>query len=110
MTTSGRTENKEMLNALFSRLVTEHGPDIGTRAFRAVIEELGGLQIRIPSVLDLEREERDRRVRQLFDGFNTMELAIRFGLSTRQIRRIVRTQPVITRDEKGGLHERTAIR
>ena len=100
MTTSGRTENKEMLNALFSRLVTEHGPDIGTRAFRAVIEELGGLQIRIPSVLDLEREERDRRVRQLFDGFNTMELGIRFGISARHVRRIVRSQSAISQNKE----------
>ena len=58
------------------------------------ILELGGLRISFPDLADLladlQREERDRRIRLLADkGIGFIELGIRFSLSETQIRRIV---------------------
>lgn len=49
----------------------------------------GGQQMTIPDPQDLWREERDRQISNRFTGANHQELAILFGISVTQIRRIV---------------------
>nr|MBC8362606.1 hypothetical protein [Candidatus Desulfatibia profunda] len=56
---------------------------------RGLFEELGGIRITIPTIKELELEERNRRIRNQFTGHNHNELALRWGMSVRQIRRIV---------------------
>lgn len=78
-----------LLNQCESRLCSEFGLESGRAIMLVIIEELGGFRITVPTKDELDREMRDRRIRTLFDGFNTSELGQRFGLSSRQIRRIV---------------------
>lgn len=70
----------------------EYGPASGESIFRVMIEELGGLRVIVPTLKGLEIEERDRRIVALFDGQNHVELAERFRLSCRQVRRIIQAQ------------------
>lgn len=56
---------------------------------RKKLREFSGLLIYLPSTTSVERDARDARLRALFDGANYRELAARFRLSIRQIRRIV---------------------
>ena len=61
---------------------------------RAVCDELHPLgRIAVPSAAHIDAaqnlRDRDRRIRETFDGHNHLALAMRFQLSTRQIRRIV---------------------
>ena len=61
---------------------------------RAVCDELHPRgRIAVPSATDIDAAEavgdRNRRIRTAFDGRNHLALALRFHLSTRQIRRIV---------------------
>jgi Mor family transcriptional regulator len=64
----------------------------GLAILRAVYEELGGLRITIPTIRCLKKTERVRRIRNAFNGVNHQELAIRWGMSIRQVRRIVNHQ------------------
>lgn len=89
---SNRSENREALDGLFHRLYSEFGRASGEAIIRSIVEELGGLRVSIPDINDLYREERDRRICASFTGDNYEELAIRNGLSWRQIRRIIESE------------------
>jgi Mor family transcriptional regulator len=84
-----RSDNREALEQLAQRLVSEYGETSGLAILHAVYEELGGLRITIPTIRCLEKTERIRRIRNTFNGVNHQELAIRWGMSVRQVRRIV---------------------
>jgi Mor family transcriptional regulator len=90
-----KSDNREALNGLYHRFCTDFGEASGLVIIRAITEELGGLRVSIPDLQDLQREERDRRIRALFNGNNYSELAERFTnsrgdrLSVRQIRNII---------------------
>lgn len=84
-----RAENREVLEQFFSRLCFEFGDQQARAVFQVLVEEVGGMRLTVPSLRDLERSERDRRIRKEFTGFNHQELALRFGLSVSQIRRVV---------------------
>ena len=49
----------------------------------------GGQQMTIPDPLDVRREERDMHIRKKFTGTNHSDLAILYGISVTQVRRIV---------------------
>ena len=84
-----RSENRELLCQCEDRLCLEFGVESGRSIMMVIIEELGGFRITVPTKEELERENRDRRIRTMFNGANTAELGQRFRLSPRQIRRIV---------------------
>ncbi len=84
-----RSENREMLDQFASRICTEFGLESGRAIMRALFEDLGGFRITVPTLDDLEREARDQRIKILFNGANIGALSERFGLSPRQVRRIV---------------------
>ncbi len=85
-----RTETREALEVCARRLVMNLCPHAsGNDVLRVMYEELGGMRITVPTIRDLEIEARDKRVRLKFRGDNHNELAERFGLSVRHVRRIV---------------------
>jgi Mor family transcriptional regulator len=85
-----RTENHEALQALFERLCSDLGESSGKIIIKTIIQELGGLRVCFPDFEELYRDDRNRRIRNLFNGRNYNELAIMFGLHVRQIRRITK--------------------
>lgn len=94
-----KSDNREALNGLFSRLCTDYGESSGMAIIKTIVEELGGLRVSIPNFDDLNREDRDRRIRNLFTGNNYNELAERFGLSVRQVRYIIDEHRGVKRGE-----------
>ncbi len=85
-----RTETREALELCARRLVMNLCPNAsGNDVLRVMYEELGGMRITVPTIRELEIEARDRRVRLKFRGDNHKQLAEQFGLSVRQVRRIV---------------------
>ena len=76
---------------LFGSLVVVFGRGLAEKIIKHLVDQTGGFRIRIPNHEELSQLERNRRIRTLHDaGTNYEQLADRFGLSTRQIRRIVR--------------------
>lgn len=84
-----RAENSEAIQGLFRRLCSHFGDSSGQAIIRVIIEELGGMRVTIPSHKDIYREERNRKICNLFNGANHKELAIIFDLTVGQIRKIV---------------------
>lgn len=84
-----RAENRELLTRFEARVHEELGVDHARVVMMLLIDELGGLRITVPTMDEVERARRDKKIRTLFRGDNTAELGVRFDLSSRQIRRIV---------------------
>lgn len=82
-------EGRDVIQSFGSRMVAEYGESTGEAIVRALHEEAGGMRIRVPTISDLERKQRDDRIRLLFNGCNHQELALRFGLTDTHIRRIL---------------------
>ncbi|GAB4567298.1 MAG: hypothetical protein Tsb0017_27780 [Geothermobacteraceae bacterium] len=82
-------EGSESIQRFIHRMVSEFGEPVATSIARALCEEIGGQRISMPSLSTLERLERNRQIRQAFNGRNYRELALQYGLDERQIRRIV---------------------
>ena len=82
-------EGRDAIQSFGSRMVAEYGRSTGEAIVRALHEEAGGMRIRVPALSDLVRQQRDDRIRKLFNGANHQELAIRFGLTDTHIRRIL---------------------
>jgi len=74
---------------MFERAYEQFGNEGGEAVIRFIIQELGGLRVRVPDFDALYRKDRDRRIREEFTGSNHAELAIRWGIKKRQVRRIV---------------------
>lgn len=72
---------------------TEIDPKIGDILSKVIknnsCEKLGGMRVTLPTLKDIYREERDQKIRNLFNGANHQELAIIFDLTVGRIRRIV---------------------
>lgn len=62
---------------------------LGLEVYLTLTELCGGTSLYIPKRESLEREGRDRAIRAGFTGGNLRELAAAFGLSERQIRKIL---------------------
>ena len=83
-----RGENQEVISELFDRLHAEFGafaPDI----IKMLINVLGGTRLTFPDFDYLYRQERNRRIRNEFTGGNHEELAIRYRVSRKHVRRIL---------------------
>ena len=83
------SETWEALTGLADRLRVSFGAETGAAVMRIVYEELGGLRITVPTITQLFVVERNQKIKRQFTGSNHEELAILWGLSVRQVRRIV---------------------
>jgi len=84
-----KSENRDALNEWFKCLLTDFGEASGMTVIKSFINCLGGLRINVPDMDDMQRKERDRKIRNLFTGTNYNELSLRFGLTARQVRNIL---------------------
>jgi Mor family transcriptional regulator len=82
-------EGRDAIQAFGNRMVSEYGQATGEAIVRALYEEAGGMRLRVPTLSDLERQQRDDRIRILFNGRNHQELAARFGITDTHVRRIL---------------------
>ncbi|MFA5352927.1 MAG: Mor transcription activator family protein [Thermodesulfovibrionales bacterium] len=85
-------ENREAVWRLFRRLCNEMGAESGEKVIKLIVEELGGLRVNIPSLHDLYRLERDRKILAMNRGTNHKEIAIIFNISVQQVRRVIRNR------------------
>lgn len=86
-----KTECWEKLEKLFNRFVDEYGEYRAKRIFKTIMRELGADRITI-SFSYYDRKFRDQQIRDSFYGGNYEELAIRFKLTKKQVRRIVHSE------------------
>jgi Mor family transcriptional regulator len=84
-----RAENREAVQTLFRRLCSDFGHSSGKAIIRVIVEELGGMRITVPGFKDIYREERKRKICNLFNGANHKELAIMFDLTEGSRKEIV---------------------
>ena len=83
------TETCDALKDCADRMKYEFGPQLGIKIMRVLYEQLGGLRMTIPTIAEIDRHHRNQRIRTQFTGFNHCELAEIWGMSVRQIRRVV---------------------
>lgn len=86
----GDREAQQHIWRLRERLHREFEAPIVIRFFQVLAEELGGVRLTMPDLEEHYRWERNRRMRNEFNGVNVVELAIKYRLQARQVRRIVR--------------------
>lgn len=67
----------------------ERVEDLTEELVRRYVQRLGGVQVYVPIERSLRRERLAREIRASFDGRNARELAQRFGVSLRQVQRVV---------------------
>lgn len=84
--TGGRNENLKFISCLYCRLNKEFGDASGKAIMQKFIQELKSMRISFPDLQDLAREDRDRRIKEAHGGIT--EIALRFGMSEKQIGRI----------------------
>ena len=63
--------------------------DLTEELVRRYVQRLGGLNVYVRNERVRERERVAQEIRASFDGCNVRELACKFGLSVRQIQRIL---------------------
>ncbi len=88
-----RGENLTTIEDLFSQLHVEFGA-MAPKIIKTLIMVLGRTRITFPDFEYLYRAERNRRIKAEFRGANHEDLAIRYGLKVRQIRRILNRDEV----------------
>lgn len=67
----------------------ERVEDLTEELVRRYVQRLGGLNVYVRNERVRERERVAQEIRASFDGCNARELAGRFGLSVRQVQRIL---------------------
>jgi Mor family transcriptional regulator len=82
-------ENDKAIQAFFNQLCSDFGHASGEAIMRLFINMLGGMRITVPTIKEINRKERDQKIRNMFHGDNHRELAKVFDLTEGQIRRIV---------------------
>ena len=80
---------RDALQRWMNRMHKDLGDKSGQAIVKSFLEECGGCRLRVPDLYDLYRLDRDRIIKNKFNGTNHEELAICFSLTVRQIRRIV---------------------
>ncbi|MBE0426363.1 MAG: hypothetical protein IBX72_06920 [Nitrospirae bacterium] len=97
-------ETAEVLLTLYTNLSERFSEASAKEIMRKFIMELKGRRIAFPSWKNLSREERNRKIRNMFTGSNYKELAIMFGLSRAQVWRVInREQPWFIHDVQTSL-------
>jgi Mor family transcriptional regulator len=82
-------DNAEALLVLYAYLCELFGQSSGEAIMRKFLMELKNCRISFPDYEDLYREERNRKIKSMFNGSNYKELATRFNLAESWIWRIV---------------------
>jgi Mor family transcriptional regulator len=85
-----RSDNTEVVAQLFDRLHGEFGR-LAPQIIQVIAEMVGRTRVTFPGLDDLYRSERNKRIRNEFIGTNYEELAIKYRLRVRQVRRIIRS-------------------
>lgn len=85
-----RSEHTEAVQELFRRLQGEFG-NMAPQIIKVMVDVVGGYRITFPDLQDLYRMERNRCIRSEFTGCNHQELAFKYRLKVKQVRRIVQT-------------------
>ena len=75
----------DMLDGVLYRQIAEA---IGTENFVKLAEVVGGATIYIPKPESITRPVRDARIKEEFNGYNHPELARKYGVTERWVRRI----------------------
>lgn len=65
---------------------------VGLAAVKKLLTVFGGESIYFPKPESVIRAGRDRRIYKEFNGFNLRALAVKYNLTTRQIRVIIKEQ------------------
>lgn len=63
---------------------------VGMDGFVGLVQTCGGAYVYIPKRDNLVRPIRNRNIRNEFNGHNFKELAVKYGLTTMQIRNIIK--------------------
>ena len=87
-----QNESWDALTELADRYRVSFGEETGARIMTILFEVLGGLRVTIPTITQVEIQERNRQIRNKFTGQNYESLAASWGLSVRQVRRIIHGQ------------------
>ena len=87
-----KSESWDVLTQLADRFRVHFGENAGAQIMTIIYQELGGLRVTIPTITQIAIQERNRRIRAKFTGYNHETLAASWGLSVRQVRRIVNGQ------------------
>lgn len=82
-------DNAEALLALYACLCERFQQASADAIMRKFLIELKGLRISFPDYDDLYREDRDTKIRNMFNGKNYKELSIMFGLAVSTVWEIV---------------------
>lgn len=83
-----RAENQEVISRLFDRLHREFGR-MAPQIIQVIVEIAGGCRLTVPDLQNLYRQERNRRIREEFNGVNLEELGFKYRLHPKHVRRIV---------------------
>ena len=67
----------------------ERVEDLTEELVRRYVQRLGGLNVYVRNERVRERERVAKEIRASFDGCNARELACKFGLSVRQVQRVL---------------------
>lgn len=62
---------------------------VGLEVYKILIENFGGCQLYIPKWETIYKEVRNKKIRENFNGFNYRELAKKYNLSEKTVRKIV---------------------
>ena len=88
--------SEERLDNLCKQLCADFGPASAAKIIETVVCTIGGERITIPSIQDLQRRERDRKICTVFRG-DYQEITARFDVSETTARRVVLKQRMIDR-------------
>lgn len=93
-----RPQEREDFRRLFRTLLEEFGQERGMRIIEVLTGELGGRRVTIPGFRALARDERARRIQELYDsgGFTVAMLAQRFGICRSQVLVDLKRQGLVT--------------
>lgn len=70
----------------------ERVEDLTEELVRRYVQRLGGVHVYVPGQRAVDRRRVAQEIRDSFDGCNAFELSRRFGLSVRQVQRILESK------------------
>ncbi|TLM60961.1 MAG: hypothetical protein FDZ69_13715 [Deltaproteobacteria bacterium] len=86
-----RDDNRGLIRQLLLRLHVDFG-ELAPAIIKIMAEEVGGARLIFPDMKALCRSDRNSRIRADFKGNNHEDLAIKYGIKKRQVRRIVQNE------------------
>lgn len=80
--------NSDAVVQLFGELHEKYD-NTAPEIIEVIVRTLGGIRLTFPDIHFFNRLERNRRMRDEFDGRNYVDLAVKYRLQVRQARRII---------------------